>query len=65
MNCPICGEATVVVRSLADCEAVYRRRRCRECEHIFYSAEYESDSVIFNKIEYQINKKYQRRSAKA
>lgn len=61
MNCPVCGETTFVVRSIADCEAVYRRRKCRECNYTFYSTEYESDSSVFYKLEYQINKKYQRR----
>lgn len=65
MNCPICGETTFVVRSIADCEAVYRRRKCRECNHVFYSTEYEADKSVFNKLDYQRNKKYPRRRKKS
>ena len=41
MDCPVCGGATTVKDSRGDCEAVYRRRRCLDCNHEFYTAEYE------------------------
>lgn len=41
MNCPVCGEETRVTYSIADCEAVYRRRKCTECAYGFYTSELE------------------------
>lgn len=43
MTCPICGEATKVVNSASDCEAVYRLRRCVECRYEFLTTEFEGD----------------------
>lgn len=41
MNCPVCGSKTKVIGSKDDCESVHRRRRCDDCKHVFYTAEYE------------------------
>ena len=41
MTCPVCGEATKVTYSIADCEAVYRHRKCVECAYGFYTSELE------------------------
>ena len=41
MNCPKCGGKTTVCGSYADCESVQRKRICKECGHLFYTAEYE------------------------
>ena len=45
MNCPICGNDVKVIGSKRDCEAVYRKRRClnKDCDYIFFTAEYEAD----------------------
>ena len=51
MTCPICGERTLVINSASDCECVYRRRRCVECQHTFTTTEQESnDTKILNLI---------------
>lgn len=43
MNCPICGCKTEIVDTRYDCESVHRVRKCVECGHRFYTAEYESN----------------------
>lgn len=43
MTCPVCGGKTRVLDSEADSESVYRRRKCVECDHRFYTTESESD----------------------
>ena len=43
MNCPICGGKTKVAYTAPDCESVQRQRQCKECNYMFYTAEYESD----------------------
>lgn len=43
MLCPVCGGRTVVEDSRCDCESVHRKRRCDDCKHLFYTAEYELD----------------------
>lgn len=60
MTCPVCGGRSIVTDSRSDCEGVYRRRKCVECEHNFYTSEYESDSSSYNRIMYnkKHNKKY-------
>lgn len=45
MNCPVCGGDTTVIHCRRDCESVYRRRKCLECNHVFYTTEVESDSA--------------------
>lgn len=42
MTCPICGGDTKVIDSAADCECVYRKRKCVECGHKFATSEIES-----------------------
>ena len=41
MTCPVCGGKTAVRASYAECDSVYRERRCVECGHRFTTAEYE------------------------
>ena len=53
MTCPICGGLSKVTDSRSDCEGVYRRRKCVECNHSFYTSEYESDSSSYNRIMYE------------
>lgn len=44
MTCPMCGAKTYVTDSRAECDVVYRQRRCDECGHVFYTVEVESES---------------------
>lgn len=44
MNCPVCGGKVGCLDTRSDCEAVYRRRGCKECGHIFYTSEVEMPS---------------------
>ena len=44
MTCPKCGGKNRVWDSRADCEAVYRTRICKVCNHMFYTVEYEIES---------------------
>ncbi len=48
MTCPVCGGKTVVIGSEADSESIYRRRKCVECNHRFYTTESESDGKDYN-----------------
>lgn len=42
MTCPVCGGKTTVRESVADCECVYRRRKCLDCKYRFTTTEQES-----------------------
>ena len=44
MTCPMCGAKTYVTDSRTECDAVYRKRKCAECEYVFFTAETESES---------------------
>lgn len=57
MTCPVCGEFTTVINSRADCEGVYRRRRCKACKYAFYTTERESDGAELKEITRQLNKR--------
>ena len=43
MNCPRCGGKVGVIDSVhnTDENEIYRKRKCKDCELIFYTAEYE------------------------
>lgn len=43
--CPNCGEKGKVERTLVNDlnEEVYRKYKCKECSHIFYTVEFEVD----------------------
>lgn len=56
MTCPICGGKSKVHDSISDCEAVYRKRKCVECQHVWFTSEYESDSVCYK--EYATNRRH-------
>lgn len=51
MTCPVCGGDTTVIGSRADCEGVYRRRKCRECDYKFHTTELESDGEDFERLQ--------------
>lgn len=50
MTCPVCGGDTKVAYCVRDCEGVYRRRKCIECEYKFYTTELESDGDRYNEL---------------
>ena len=54
MNCPVCGENTRVMDCRADCESVYRRRKCKECNYLFYTTESGSDGAYLKEISNEI-----------
>ena len=57
MTCPVCGGYTKVINSRADCEGVYRRRRCVSCNYKLYTSEYESDGAELKLITRQLRNK--------
>ena len=67
MTCPICGGATVVRCSRGDCESVCRRRKCLECDHIFYTTELESTIDDFTRLDKiaKVESRERRKSARS
>ena len=57
MNCPKCGDQTVVICTRSDCNGVYRYRKCKKCCRTFYTTEVESDSDNFNRLTREIVQK--------
>lgn len=51
MTCPVCGGKTTVVCTRADCEGVYRRRKCLMCGYHFFTSEVESGSDDFYRLD--------------
>lgn len=43
MICPECGGATLVINTGSGIDEVIRQRKCKECKHIFYTAERDID----------------------
>ena len=43
MTCQVCGGKTTVVDCVRDVDEVIRRRRCKECNHIFFTSEKDVD----------------------
>jgi transcriptional regulator NrdR family protein len=64
MTCPICGGKTMVRDTKSDCEGVYRKRICLECNHKMYTAEYESKEAISRFYELQCEYQEKRRNGK-
>lgn len=57
MTCPVCGEKTIVIDSVADSDCVYRKRKCVECGHRFITAEVESnDEYTLKMLRYERKK---------
>ena len=46
MTCPVCNGDTKVQRSRTDGEIVCRIRKCRECNHVFYTTEMETKDAL-------------------
>lgn len=58
MTCPVCGGKSHVYDSVSDCEAVFRQRKCLECNYSWYTSEYESDGVFFKEYANNRRRKY-------
>jgi transcriptional regulator NrdR family protein len=60
MLCPVCGCMVWVSDSVKDCDAVYRRRQCKnvDCGYRFYTSEYEEpdSKKYFNELKQQKQK---------
>lgn len=54
MTCPVCGGATLVLDSASDCDSIYRKRKCKDCDHRFYTIEIEGDDNEIKNILYQL-----------
>lgn len=57
MNCPVCGCKVWVTDTVSECDAVYRRRMCKniDCGHHFFTSEFEEpdSKQIFNELKQQ------------
>lgn len=49
MTCPVCGGESRIYDTISDCEAVYRKRKCLDCNHVWFTDEYESDGEYYRK----------------
>jgi transcriptional regulator NrdR family protein len=45
MNCPVCGEKTIVLDSRPREDCVRRRRKCTDCGYVFITIELDEDMV--------------------
>ena len=63
MTCPVCAGDTIVIDCRTDCEGVYRRRKCKECNYLFFTSETESDEARqdYNRIMREIHKEQKRK----
>lgn len=57
MKCPKCKGGVKVEYTLSDVEGVYRKRRCLECGHIFYTSEVEDSADPFKDLLRQQSKR--------
>ena len=55
-TCPVCGAETKIEKSYCECDTVARRRRCKECDHTFYTIESEPDDA--KEIFMELRRKY-------
>lgn len=51
MTCPIYGGITTVFDTHKDYDAVYRRRKCKECGYYFFTTEVESDGKMYRELD--------------
>lgn len=66
MKCSKCGGTTRVIDSRPNCEAVFRKRKCCDCNTVMYTSEYETDNSEFNRLvsELHYNKKHNKNITK-
>ena len=43
MTCPVCGEKSRCIGSKAECDVIYRKRKCEVCNYVFYTEEVEAN----------------------
>ena len=62
MTCPVCGGAVKVLDCCTDCESVYRRRKCLECDAEFFTTESETPTsqADFNAVKNEYNRELKR-----
>lgn len=48
MDCEICGGKSGVVDTVNDSDCIYRKRKCRECGHYFYTEEVDGTKEAYN-----------------
>ena len=58
MTCPICGGKSKVNDSISDCETVYRKRQCLDCNYIWFTDEIESDGGCYKEYASARRRKY-------
>ena len=58
MTCPVCGGKSKVCDSISDCETVYRKRKCLDCNYIWFTDECESDGIYFKEYASNRRRKY-------
>lgn len=56
MNCPKCQNKTIVLSCRTFENVKYRKRKCKECEHIFYTSECEDEKKYYNEAQNQYTK---------
>ena len=64
MNCPICGNGSLVMYTLSDSETIVRKRKCNGCGHIFYTSETEQKDSCYYFYELQRAKERARKEDK-
>jgi transcriptional regulator NrdR family protein len=47
MTCPECGGKTRILRTIKQCDVNYRRRKCIDCDYIFFTTETEAKNSRF------------------
>ena len=63
MKCPVCGKSSIVLYTLAEVDAVHRKRICEGCGHTWYTVETDAkNSEEFNRA--MKERKYQARKEK-
>jgi transcriptional regulator NrdR family protein len=61
MNCPMCDGKTTVIHCRKDQEGVYRKRKCTECDYIFFTSECEDSADGYHRAEKEYMEKRKRR----
>lgn len=62
MTCPVCGEPTVVIDTYSYLDCVYRRRKCKACNHRFNTEEVEASNVPCRDVILRRKREYERNS---
>lgn len=60
MTCPVCRGKTRVLDTRSDYDAVYRRRKCKECGYTMTTTEYENDGSAMKELERSFEAKARR-----